>query len=314
MDNRDGCPTVDNAGELAGRIAFVECLGIAIIGLGIALAALVLVAGSARARTDRWNEAFAFVAQRFHGRLTPAGWFSEPVVQMQYGTAVVRLTCLPLSGQSKRKCLQMVLQLRDQRTVCEFLSRPASSRLAPQVRGLAEISLEWGKQYERWQVLAADGDEARHLCTQGVRLALDRLWLTPLPSDTAVSLMPGWMVIRKAWTEPRGADVEQFVEAACTLHDQLQVAVAAGIEFVVGEEAQLLDDAVCSVCCEKLDAEVVFCGRCQTPHHRDCWEYSGGCSTYGCGGRQCFVPGTATLAPPHYSSGKSQPIRPAKPR
>jgi hypothetical protein len=27
----------------------------------------------------------------------------------------------------------------------------------------------------------------------------------------------------------------------------------------------------------------VNCRRCGTPHHKDCWEFNGQCSTYACG-------------------------------
>lgn len=42
----------------------------------------------------------------------------------------------------------------------------------------------------------------------------------------------------------------------------------------------------CRVCGEPLGEEpLVLCGKCRTPHHRGCFEYVGGCSTYGCGCR-----------------------------
>ena len=40
--------------------------------------------------------------------------------------------------------------------------------------------------------------------------------------------------------------------------------------------------AVCRVCGARLSAPVVTCPRCESPHHADCWDYNGGCSTYGC--------------------------------
>jgi hypothetical protein len=41
----------------------------------------------------------------------------------------------------------------------------------------------------------------------------------------------------------------------------------------------------CKLCGASLpEAEAVACGLCAAPHHRDCWEYAGLCSTYGCGG------------------------------
>jgi len=38
----------------------------------------------------------------------------------------------------------------------------------------------------------------------------------------------------------------------------------------------------CRVCGTELVGELVSCERCQTPHHKDCWEYWGRCATYGC--------------------------------
>jgi len=33
-----------------------------------------------------------------------------------------------------------------------------------------------------------------------------------------------------------------------------------------------------------MESQVVTCDRCNTPHHRDCWEFNRRCSTYGCFG------------------------------
>lgn len=46
-----------------------------------------------------------------------------------------------------------------------------------------------------------------------------------------------------------------------------------------------LAEPVCIVCGELLDgeADVVRCANCETPHHRDCWEFQGVCAVYGCG-------------------------------
>jgi hypothetical protein len=31
-----------------------------------------------------------------------------------------------------------------------------------------------------------------------------------------------------------------------------------------------------------MESRVVYCGKCRTPHHEECWSYVGQCSTYGC--------------------------------
>ena len=39
---------------------------------------------------------------------------------------------------------------------------------------------------------------------------------------------------------------------------------------------------ICQICGEPIALDSVFCRSCKTAHHRDCWEYNGACSTYGC--------------------------------
>ena len=38
----------------------------------------------------------------------------------------------------------------------------------------------------------------------------------------------------------------------------------------------------CLVCESSLELDAVACPACATLHHQDCWNYVGGCSTYGC--------------------------------
>lgn len=41
----------------------------------------------------------------------------------------------------------------------------------------------------------------------------------------------------------------------------------------------------CRVCGEALGPTPVFCSRCKTAHHRECWEYFGSCSIFACNTR-----------------------------
>lgn len=40
----------------------------------------------------------------------------------------------------------------------------------------------------------------------------------------------------------------------------------------------------CPVCASAFQGLTARCAKCATPHHRECWDYAGGCSTYACGG------------------------------
>ena len=82
------------------------------------------------------------------------------------------------------------------------------------------------------------------------------------------------------------------VKQALSLHDGLLDAVmrrmGEGVAIVDDEESWQEDQGppTCKVCGEPIDeSEIVVCASCNTPHHRDCWEYVGACSIYGCNGK-----------------------------
>ena len=78
----------------------------------------------------------------------------------------------------------------------------------------------------------------------------------------------------------------RFVHLSLQLaqHARMFVQVEAGIT-ILGEGSGL-GRSECQICGAALEGLVVRCTRCATPHHQDCWEYAGRCSTYGCGERR----------------------------
>ena len=64
-----------------------------------------------------------------------------------------------------------------------------------------------------------------------------------------------------------------------------------------GEATGPGSDLRCSLCGAGVPREAArACGLCAAPHHEDCWEYTGMCSAYGCGGIAA-VPWRADLVP-----------------
>jgi len=70
------------------------------------------------------------------------------------------------------------------------------------------------------------------------------------------------------------------------------LAMVAGIVSKAVEERRGLSlgmtlqapGAQCPVCSNPMNAPVLYCGACRTPHHKDCWAYNGQCAIYGCRG------------------------------
>ncbi len=52
-----------------------------------------------------------------------------------------------------------------------------------------------------------------------------------------------------------------------------------------GSEVVAEGAADCPVCGSSISGAVRVCGRCDTPHHAECWEYVGDCAIFGCRAR-----------------------------
>ena len=59
----------------------------------------------------------------------------------------------------------------------------------------------------------------------------------------------------------------------------LDVVADPGIQW--GESRERMT-GLCPICSTGLREPLVRCGRCQSPHHQECWDYLGRCATYGC--------------------------------
>jgi hypothetical protein len=63
---------------------------------------------------------------------------------------------------------------------------------------------------------------------------------------------------------------------------------------------------ICKVCGDEIHEQMVVCRRCKTPHHLDCWQYTGSCSVFGCRETKYLQPavGEPLSRPPHAAGQK----------
>ena len=271
----------------------MECLLAAVVLLAGGLA--LVAALTTRVSGGYWNSAFEHAARRFHGVLQRGGLIHAPCLWLQHGSAQASLTAVAVPRGGGERYVQMAIQQREIQTRCEIYYYQTRQSLLTLRRDLSPIEFDWEDFRRRWMVLADDGEAARQLLSDGVRHSIEMLWRQPCPAEMTISISPGWFIIRKVWQSPRGVDLESFIELSCLLADQLNLAVVSGIDFAAGDEPKLIDEGRCGVCGENLAGDILVCSRCQTPHHRECWQYGGGCVTYGCGSRECSVPSVAPL-------------------
>jgi hypothetical protein len=61
----------------------------------------------------------------------------------------------------------------------------------------------------------------------------------------------------------------------------------AGDMTIVTKQMQLGNCAVCGVKVE--NSTTASCEKCETQYHKDCWDYMGACSIYGCGCKKATI-------------------------
>ena len=104
-----------------------------------------------------------------------------------------------------------------------------------------------------------------------------------------VSINSSRLLVRKQGIVAGPAELSRFCELSDALYDRILYfwQKAAGIEILEDGPEDPARCPVCQVCGVEIQPDVrVFCRRCKTPHHNDCWSFNDGCATYACGAKQ----------------------------
>ena len=156
--------------------------------------------------------------------------------------------------------------------------------------GMQDIQIGSPRFDDSFVITGNDEAEIKQFLTPGVQsllLEISRYHTgTALRScDLHLEISSGLLTLTKqgmiANADVLGPLCRQFLQ----LFDEAAGTSDAGIKFL--EPRAPLDQIAphCTVCGESLERDLVSCRSCRTLHHRECWQYFGGCATYGCGGK-----------------------------
>lgn len=234
---------------------------------------------------------YQWLAQRLHGQCDPGGWFRYPRLRFSRADAAVEVQSYRAPELGPWLVTEVRIFWTDPgwgwRAVWPRSQRPAF--VPPTLRETTVGDAEFDGNFRTF--VSADQDAGRHL-NHAVRAQLEKVRrVHPVPLLAAAE--PRSFTVQTARVLGHHEELLLFIEMAIELYDQVMLQRTHGVEFVEGQEAFPLDEAVCRVCGEKIAHDLVFCRRCKTPHHRDCWLYAGRCSVFGCGAAQFEVPRVA---------------------
>lgn len=273
----------------------MECV-IAFLMIFVGVLALGGVGVLNRLRLGRGDRALKRLAERYGGTYISGGWFSSPTVQFHYGQSRVPVVVFT-AKHSKRGYSHVVIDWPEAKFRCEVLSRWAYLPNQGEFRDLQQLSID--PQFDRrYVVLTNDFGETHELMNEAFRWQLNRLRSLFGDDFVHVSFRRGEMEIVKQSPISSFEHADELVRASVGLFDQGMLTHSVGIEFVAEEDIQVFQEATCQVCGEDVITDMVFCRRCKTPHHMECWQYVGCCAIYGCQETRFLTPHIAEpLAP-----------------
>ncbi len=132
---------------------------------------------------------------------------------------------------------------------------------------------------KRYMIAAQPPEFARTFLDESARRAVERIRGFADGLSIEVSGRSARVNIVKCLRDPQS--ICAYLESAFSL-----VALLASPERETGIEIvsqTAAGEGLCQVCGAAMTSDRVRCRKCRTPHHRECWVYLGGCSTFACG-------------------------------
>jgi hypothetical protein len=234
------------------------------------------------------NEVFSRLARKFRGRCTAARFFQRPEVRFAYKGHQVLVDVHSTGGKHPTYYTQLHISWPDSSLRVEVRPEGFFSQMG-KFLGMEDIEIGSPEFDQQYIITGNDPDAIRQLLNSEVQACTNQLRSFLGNDDIYISVRGGRLLIKKRSYIRQYPMLERFTLRSLELFDRALLTSMEGIEFVEDRGDIGWKEAMCQICGEEIQDGAVLCVSCKTPHHRDCWDYYGGCSTYGCGGRRCVA-------------------------
>ena len=248
------------------------------IFLVVGVVVIALMANAAQRKG--LNETYWRVAEHYGGTLYEAGLFARPKIQFEHADAEVTIDIYTTGGERPVYYTQAHFRGIHPTTRCEVYPEGMWSRIGKLI-GMADIDIGSPDFDERYVIKGDEPAQISTLLSPAVQNQIDELRQLLGNNNIYVSFNPSKLLIKKLSYIRDYHTLLKFTKLATALYD-LTVALPEGALTIVKQSKPMEEDAICQICGESITQQRVLCRQCKTPHHLDCWQYYGACSTYGC--------------------------------
>jgi hypothetical protein len=149
--------------------------------------------------------------------------------------------------------------------------------------GASEVCLSDDDFDSLFLLEASDAAWARKLLVPDIRrqlveIRIEGLWRT----DVLLDIGSAGITLRIGRRPKDAATLDGWLSLAAAILDRARALSAPDVEI---SPAELRSGSGCPVCGHPVEGGT-RCGSCGTPHHAECWTYSGGCALFGCDSRK----------------------------
>ncbi len=240
--------------------------------LGLVLLFVVVAAWWTSVRSPKpYQQPYRWLKQRIGGRLRKRWFGLSQVLEVEYGDRRVVIDIKRAVGKYLTR-----VEVNWPEVDVEYFELTANDH-TPQSGSSEKINLP-GIGMPRCHVSSLTS--AERLFSQSAWTELSRLISLATTTQLHILLRNKTWRLTGCIDEPSPNVVGPWVLQALIVYDQMRVHRQCEIAFGMNDTETVQEK--CSVCQQTLDSALVQCPRCHSLHHRDCWEFIGHCSRFGC--------------------------------
>lgn len=277
-------PNYSSAATGVGVVFLIVMFVVLIIGVALAVQA---------SQRNAMNNVYRLFAQRVGGTLTEGSLWTFPAVTFAHDGASALLDVYATGGKNSTLYTQLTFTFYHNSSFRCEISPEGFFQEIGKFFGMQDIEVGYRTFDDHFIVKSDDVEMVRNFLNAAVQQELIKLKQLRRNNHIYLSMNSSRLLIKKLSLLNRLEDLIAFYESSGRICDEVMTLLGASGAGAI----QILDVSfdgveatpVCQVCGEEVTGNKVICRRCRTPHHRDCWEYNGGCSVYACKERRYIV-------------------------
>ena len=235
--------------------------------------------------TTRWmNGALRRMAVKLGGSFQEGGLFDEPEVTFPLSgcPAFIRVC---RGGRTSTPYMRVVVSVRN-RTSGSFSVAPATFERAFLRRYGSPYVTVGDPEFDRNHIVESvpRGVAERVFAPSRRALAIATVRRLERYERPSIDLDEDYLVVQVGeYDASEGLLTDLVTTAEEMLGYLLESAPLPGVKL---DDVRVSSGGECPVCGSSMVEAVIRCESCRTPHHRECWQYMGRCTTYACRGKR----------------------------